>query len=78
MLFIIVCGINWFTVGIFYFNIVNWIFSTSSYIGARIVYAIVGVVGLWALFYLIFNKFSAARINAPETAMTRKRKKENN
>ena len=78
LILIIVGAINWLSVCIFDFNIVNWIFSTSSYIGARIVYAIVGVAGLWALFYLIFNKFSAARINAPETAMTRKRKKENN
>ena len=49
-------------------------FSTTSYVGARVIYGIVGVAGLWALFYLIYNRFSAKRIGAPESAMSEKRK----
>lgn len=74
LILVIIGSINWLSVGIFDFNIVNWMFSTTSYVGARVIYGIVGVAGLWALFYLIYNRFSAKRINAPETAMSEKRK----
>ena len=75
LILVIIGSINWLSVGIFDFNIVNWMFSTTSYVGARVIYGIVGVAGLWALFYLIYNRFSAKRINAPETAMSEKRKR---
>lgn len=74
LILVIIGSINWLSVGIFDFNIVNWMFSTTSYVGARVIYGIVGVAGLWALFYLIYNRFSAKRINAPETALSEKRK----
>ena len=53
LILVIIGSINWLSVGIFDFNIVNWMFSTTSYVGARVIYGIVGVAGLWALFYLI-------------------------
>ena len=74
LILVIIGSINWLSVGIFDFNIVNWMFSTTSYVGARVIYGIVGVAGLWALFYLIYNRFRAKRINAPETALSEKRK----
>ena len=74
LILVIIGSINWLSVGIFDFNIVNWMFSSTSYVGAKVIYGIVGVAGLWALFYLIYNRFSAKRINAPETAMSEKRK----
>ena len=59
LILVIIGSINWLSVGIFDFNIVNWMFSSTSYVGARVIYGIVGVAGLWALFYLIYNRFSA-------------------
>ena len=70
LILVIIGSINWLSVGIFDFNIVNWMFSTTSYVGARVIYVIVGVAGLCALFYLIYNRFSAKRIGASESAMS--------
>lgn len=77
LLLVIIGAFNWFSVGVFDFNFINWIFTPEAYLGARIVYGIVGVCGLWLLIYLIYNKFCGRRINAPESVMGR-RKKENN
>ena len=68
---------NWFSVGVFDFNFINWIFTSNAYIGARILYGIVGVAGLWLVFYLAYNKFSGRRINAPESVMGRDRHESN-
>lgn len=77
LILVIVGAINWFSVGVFDFNIVNWIFPGDAYIGARIVYAIVGIAGLWLLIYLIFNKFNPRRINAVECKDKKDMKHEN-
>lgn len=71
MILVVIGAFNWFSVGVFDFNVVNWIFSWSegAYIGARIIYGIVGIAGLWLLFYLAYNKFSSRAINAPERVM---------
>lgn len=71
-LILVIIGVfNWFSVGVFDFNFINWIFTPAGYIGARIVYGIVGIAGLWLLIYLIFNKFNGRRINAPESVAGR-------
>ncbi len=59
-------ALNWLAVGIFDFNVVNWMFTPNAYVGARIVYAIVGIAGIWLIAYLIYNKFSPKRIHAVE------------
>ena len=73
MILMILGAFNWFSVGVFDFNFINWIFTSNAYIGARILYGIVGVAGLWLVFYLAYNKFSGRRINAPESVMGRER-----
>ena len=73
MILMILGAFNWFSVGVFDFNFINWIFTSNAYIGARILYGIVGVAGLWLVFYLSYNKFSGRRINAPESVMGRER-----
>lgn len=45
---IIIGAINWGLVGIFNFNLVDAIFGTMSVI-SRIIYALVGISGLWAI-----------------------------
>lgn len=66
LILVTVGALNWLAVGIFDFNVVNWIFTPSAYVGARIVYALVGIAGIWLIAYLIYNKFSPKRIHAVE------------
>ncbi len=42
--------INWFLVGVFSWNLVTWIFGLSVF--ARILYAIIGLAGIWMLIQL--------------------------
>ncbi len=66
MILVIIGAINWLSVGIFDFNIVNWIFQGNAYVGARIIYSIVGIAGIWLIVHLVYNKFSARRLGAME------------
>lgn len=42
--------INWFLVGVFSWNLVTWIFGLSVF--SRILYAIIGLAGIWMLIQL--------------------------
>ena len=42
--------INWFLVGVFSWNLVTWIFGLSIF--TRILYAIIGLAGIWMLIQL--------------------------
>ena len=46
--------INWFLVGVFSWNFVTWIFGVG--VVTRILYAIVGLAGLWMLIQLIIRR----------------------
>jgi uncharacterized membrane protein YuzA (DUF378 family) len=54
LILIIIGAINWGLVGIFNFNLVDAIFGTMSVI-SRIIYALVGISGLWGI-KLLFDK----------------------
>lgn len=69
MLLVIVGAVNWFSVGVFNFNIINWIFTARYYVGARVIYGLVGVAGLWLVGYLIYNKFNSRRIHTIENGI---------
>ena len=45
---VVIGAINWGLIGILNFNLVDAIFGTMSVI-SRIIYALVGISGLWAL-----------------------------
>ena len=45
----IIGAINWGSIGIFSFDIVAWICGGSTSIGARIVYIVVALAGLWCI-----------------------------
>lgn len=47
--------INWGLVGIFQFDLVAWIFGGQSALLSRIIYALVGLAGLWCI-SLLFRK----------------------
>lgn len=46
---LIIGGINWGSVGLFDFDIVAWIFGSSTAIGARIVYVVIALCALWCI-----------------------------
>lgn len=51
----IIGALVWLLVGLFDFNLVAWIFGAGSVV-SRIIYSLVGVAGLWLIFYLVIFK----------------------
>ena len=49
LLLLIVGGVNWGSVGLVDFDIVAWIFGSSTAIGARIVYVVIALCALWCI-----------------------------
>ncbi|MCI8481906.1 MAG: DUF378 domain-containing protein [Clostridia bacterium] len=54
LVLVIIGAINWGLIGIFNFNLVELIFGNMTII-ARVVYALVGISGLWAI-KLLFDR----------------------
>ena len=53
LLLIIIGAINWGLVGLFEFNLVDFIFGAGTIL-ARIIYSLVGIAGLWSI--ALFSK----------------------
>ena len=51
----IIGAINWGLIGIAKFDLVAWIFGGQTAILSRIIYALVGLAGLWCI-TLLFRK----------------------
>lgn len=51
----IVGCLNWGLVGIFQFDLVAWLFGGQGAIFSRIIYALVGIAGLWCI-TLLFRR----------------------
>lgn len=51
----IIGSVNWGLVGLFKFDLVAWIFGGQTAIISRIIYAVVGLAGLWCL-TLLFRR----------------------
>ena len=51
----IIGSLNWGLVGIFKFDLVAWIFGGQTAVISRIIYALVGLAGLWCI-TLLFRK----------------------
>ena len=49
----IIGSINWGLVGIFQFDLVAWLFGGQSAVFSRIIYALVGLAGLWCISLLV-------------------------
>ena len=47
---VIVGALNWLLVGLFKFNLVDSIFGSFSLL-SRLIYILVGISGLWSLFF---------------------------
>ena len=52
----IIGGINWLLVGLFQFDFVSWVFGGQTAVLSRIVYALVGIAGLWSISLLFRNR----------------------
>ncbi len=53
---IIIGALNWLLIGLFQFDLVAAIFGSQSALVSRIIYALVGVAGIWAIsFYMRLN-----------------------
>ncbi len=55
---VVIGAINWGLVGFFNFNLVDAIFGTGSIV-ARIIYALVGLAGLWSI--MLFSRIRGDR-----------------
>lgn len=53
---VIIGAVNWGSVGIFGFDFVSAILGGSGSIAARIVFALVGIAGLWSIGLLFKDK----------------------
>ena len=48
----IIGSINWGLIGLFKFDLVAWIFGGQDAVLSRIIYAVVGLAGLWCITFL--------------------------
>ena len=53
LILVIAGAINWFLIGLFGFDLVGFIAGGAGSVLSRVIYAIVGLAGLWTIFYLI-------------------------
>ena len=49
---VIIGALNWLLIGLFSFDVVAIIFGVASIL-SRIIYSLVGLAGLWMIFYLV-------------------------
>ena len=54
LVLVIIGAINWGLIGFFGFNLVDSIFGTMSMV-SRIIYALVGISGLWSIRYFMYE-----------------------
>lgn len=54
LIILILGSINWLTIGVFSFNLLSWIFGVGIFV--RILYAIVGLAGIWFIIQLIIRR----------------------
>ena len=51
---LILGSVNWLLVGVFSWNLLTWIFGAGVFV--RILYALVGLAGIWMLIQLIIRR----------------------
>ena len=54
LIILILGAINWLCVGVFSWNLLTWIFGMGLFV--RILYALVGLAGIWFLIQLIVRR----------------------
>lgn len=56
LILVIVGALNWLLVGLFQFDAVAWICGGQTAVISRIIYAIVGIAGLWSVSLLFRDR----------------------
>lgn len=56
LILVIVGALNWLLVGLFQFDAVAWICGGQTAVISRIIYAVVGVAGLWSVLLLFRDR----------------------
>ncbi|MBQ2817262.1 MAG: DUF378 domain-containing protein [Clostridia bacterium] len=56
LILIIIGAINWLLVGLFQFDAVAWVFGSQADVWSRIIYALVGLAGLWSITLLFRSR----------------------
>ncbi len=60
LILVIIGALNWLLVGLFQFDAVAWICGGQTAVLSRIIYAVVGVSGLWSI-SLLFREREPVR-----------------
>lgn len=60
LILVIIGALNWLLVGLFQFDAVAWICGGQTAVLSRIIYAVVGVAGLWSI-SLLFREREPVR-----------------
>ena len=53
LLLVIIGAVNWALIGVFQFDLVAWIFGGQTAGVSRVIYALVGLAGLWCIVTLL-------------------------
>lgn len=49
LIFVIIGGLNWASIGLFQFDVVAWMFGGQTAIISRIVYTVIGLFAIWCI-----------------------------
>lgn len=60
LVLVIIGAVNWGLVGLFQFDLVGWIFGGMDAVVSRIIFALVGLAGLWCI-NLLFKHLGPER-----------------
>ena len=60
LILVIIGALNWLLIGLFQFDAVAWICGGQTAVLSRIIYAIVGIAGLWSI-SLLFREREPVR-----------------
>jgi len=55
LLIVIIGAVNWGLIGFFSFDLVAWIFGGQASLLSRIIYAAVGIAGLYAISFFAYR-----------------------
>ena len=61
LLLTIIGALNWGSIGIFQFDLVAWLFGGQTAAFSRVIYALVGLAGLWCISLLFRKNEGSAR-----------------
>ena len=56
LLLVIIGALNWLLVGLFQFDAVAWLCGGQAALFSRIIYAVVGIAGLWCVSLLFRDR----------------------